>query len=214
MKILMYILAVILIIAIIVMIILNTKPFGKLPSGERLERIKLSENYKDGKFQNQVETNMMTTDDGFIKSAVKGIYEMLVPKDEENTIPNFELPTQKTDLKNLLEEENIIVWFGHSSIFIQLDGKKILVDPVFGSYGTPFPLNNAFKVTKIYIPDDMPEIDVLIITHDHWDHLDYASVRAIKDKVKKVITPLGVASHLEYWGYDKDIIEEKDWYED
>ena len=60
----------------------------------------------------------------------------------------------------------------------------------------------------------MPEIDVLIITHDHWDHLDYASVRAIKDKVKKVITPLGVASHLEYWGYDKDIIEEKDWYED
>jgi len=60
----------------------------------------------------------------------------------------------------------------------------------------------------------MPEIDVLIITHDHWDHLDYASVRAIKDKVKKVITPLGVTSHLEYWSYDKDIIEEKDWYED
>ena len=72
---------------------------------------------------------------------------------------------------------------------------------------------HPFKGTDIYSPDDMPEVDVLIITHEHWDHLDYATLRDLKDKVKHVVCPLGVAEYLEYWGYDPQNITEMDWYE-
>jgi L-ascorbate metabolism protein UlaG (beta-lactamase superfamily) len=72
----------------------------------------------------------------------------------------------------------------------------------------------AFDGTDIFNAGDIPEIDYLFITHDHWDHLDYETIVQLKHKVKKLICPLGVGEHLEYWGYDRDIIVEKDWYEE
>ena len=93
---------------------------------------------------------------------------------------------------------------------IQLAGKRILIDPVFSDYAAPFSfINKAF-------PGDyperaaMPEIDLLIISHDHYDHLDYATIKALMPKVKRAVTPLGVGSHLRYWGMDAAIIDE-DW---
>jgi L-ascorbate metabolism protein UlaG (beta-lactamase superfamily) len=97
---------------------------------------------------------------------------------------------------------------------MQLEGKRILVDPVFSGAASPFSFSiKAFKGTDIYTPDDMPAIDLLIITHDHWDHLDYDTVKKLRPKVSKVICGLGTGAHLERWGYDKDIIIEKDWNE-
>ena len=128
--------------------------------------------------------------------------------------PAGPFPSQKTNLKNLSPEEDVLVWFGHSSYFIQADGKTILVDPVFSGNASPVKFTTkAFKGTDIYTTDDLPEIDYLFITHDHWDHLDYRTVMKLKGKVKKIITGLGTGSHLEYWGFEPGIITECDWNE-
>lgn len=89
-----------------------------------------------------------------------------------------------------------------------------MVDPVFCMASPVSFVNKPFKGTDIYKPEDMPDIDYLVISHDHWDHLDYNTVRQLKSRVGKVILPLGVGEHFEYWGYDKENIMELDWQED
>ncbi|OJU92887.1 MAG: MBL fold metallo-hydrolase [Acinetobacter sp. 38-8] len=131
-------------------------------------------------------------------------------------IPNREpidpIPSVKTDLKALDPKQDALVWFGHSTIFIQLQGKKILIDPVLSGKASPFPWGTrAYKGTDIYTVDDLPEIDYLLISHDHYDHLDYETILKLKDKVKYVVTGLGVGEHFEYWGYPKEKLIEKDW---
>jgi L-ascorbate metabolism protein UlaG (beta-lactamase superfamily) len=106
------------------------------------------------------------------------------------------------------------VWFGHSSYFIQIDGKKILVDPVLSGHASPFSFSiKAFKGTDVYSANDIPDIDYLFISHDHWDHLDFETMLALKPKIKKVFCGLGTGEHLEYWGYKKSSITEMDWNE-
>ena len=124
------------------------------------------------------------------------------------------IPSRKTDLLNLDPGKDVLVWFGHSSYFMQIDGKKILVDPVFSGAASPVSFNiKAFKGTDIYTTDDIPEIDFLFISHDHWDHLDYETVLKLKPKIKKIICALGIGAHLERWGFAKNIISEKNWNE-
>ena len=116
-----------------------------------------------------------------------------------------------TDLAGLPSGEGVMVWLGHSSWYLQLAGKRILIDPVFSDYAAPFSfINKAFPVITRGTLQRMPEID-LIISHDHYDHLDYATIKALMPKVKRVVTPLGVGSHLRYWGMDAAIIDEVDW---
>lgn len=103
-----------------------------------------------------------------------------------DTKPKKAIPYVSTDLKNLNPEENVMVWFGHSSYLIQLDGMTFLTDPVFSGNASPIPASvTAFEGSNHYQPEDMPEIDVLFISHDHWDHLDYKTVQALKPKVKR-----------------------------
>jgi L-ascorbate metabolism protein UlaG (beta-lactamase superfamily) len=124
------------------------------------------------------------------------------------------LPSKKTDLLNLDPAKNTLVWFGHSSYFIQIDGKKMLVDPVFSGAASPLSFTTkAYPGSDVYTTDDIPEIDYLFLSHDHWDHLDYKTIVKLKPKIKQIITGLGTAEHLEYWGYDINKISEKDWNE-
>ncbi|MEP7143236.1 MAG: MBL fold metallo-hydrolase [Ferruginibacter sp.] len=184
--------------------------FGKLPSGERSERIKKSPNYKDGQFQNIHFTPDLT--EGVSMYTV--LRKFFFGKSKHRKPPGI-LPSKKTDLLNLDINQNSLVWFGHSSYFIQVDGKNILVDPVFSGAASPLSFTTkSFPGTDIYSTDDLPEIDYLFLSHDHWDHLDYKTVVKLKPKVKLVITGLGTAAHLEHWGYDKNKIIEKDWNEE
>ncbi len=191
------------------LIITNQKSFGKAPSGARLERILKSPNYKDGKFTNLSETPQLAED----TSMMEVMYRFIFGK-TENKIPSEAFHFEKTDLNKISPSENAYVWMGHSSYFIQLDGKKILVDPVFSGNASPFSFTTkSFKGTDLYKPEDIPQLDYLIITHDHWDHLDYKTVVELFPKAKKIITGLGTAEHLEYWGYDPKNIIELDWTE-
>ena len=171
-----------------VIIVLNHPAFGRTPRGERLVRIERSPNYKKGQFVNQEPTPFMTTD----KSRWRIMWDNLTEKKPDNLVPSESIHAVKTDLKQLDLSKDAVVWFGHSSYLLINGGKKILVDPVLT---TGFPASlmmKPFKGTDIYSPEDIPEVDYLIITHDHYDHLDYGTVKAIRDKVDKVICPLGV----------------------
>jgi L-ascorbate metabolism protein UlaG (beta-lactamase superfamily) len=198
-------LSILLLFAIAVFAFVQQPKFGKLPSGERLERIKKSPNYRNGEFQNQNPTPVMAEDANYFST----IKEFFTAKDKR---PTGEIPSTKTDLSNLDPSEDVLVWFGHSSYYMQLDGKKILVDPVLSGAASPLAFTmQAFKGTDPYAADDIPEIDYLFITHDHWDHLDYKTVLALKPKIKKIICGLGVGEHFEYWGFDANKIIEMDW---
>lgn len=181
--------------------------FGALPSGERLIRVQRSPHYKDGAFHNLVEKPELA--EGY--SVPKIIWEALVKKYPE-TAPAVALPAVKINLKELPADKNVIVWFGHSSFFLQLDGVKFIVDPVFSGNASPLPGGvKAFKGSDVYTVDDLPEIDYFLLSHDHYDHLDYKTVRALQSEVKFVICGLGAGAHLERWGYSAGQILEKDW---
>lgn len=183
--------------------------FGKRPSGERLELIKNSPNYKNNSFQNLSHTPDLT--EGV--SMFSFLKEFVFNKNEFKK-PSQNIPTTKTDLLQLNPSENVVVWFGHSSYFIQVDGIKIVVDPVLSATASPLSFTTkAFEGTNIYTTDDFPEIDYLFISHDHWDHLDYKTILKLKPKIHKIITGLGTGEHFEHWGFDSNVIIEKDWNE-
>ena len=113
------------------------------------------------------------------------------------------MPSKKIDLKALDINRDIVIWLGHSSFYVQLGGRSILIDPVFATYAAPVPFTNeAFDGATPYMADDMPDIDYLLITHEHWDHLDYDAVVALRPKTRHAVVALGIAAYFKMWGYD------------
>lgn len=190
-------------------VFINQPSFGRLPRGERLERIKRSPQYREGEFKNRQPTPLMTSGKGRWRTMWDFVFDK-----PSGISPPGPVTAVKTDLKKLPENTDAMVWFGHSSYLLQLSGKRILTDPVFRQASPVSFINKPFEGTAVYEPEDMPPIDYLFITHDHWDHLDYHTVRALKDRIGKVVCPLGVGEHFEYWGFDKTRIIELDWQEE
>ena len=208
-KMIVFILLISLIIAVLgAGLYLRQPQFGTLPEGARLERIKNSPHYADGQFQNLIPTPKLVGE----RSLVAIWWDFLFTK-RERLVPEAAIPSIKTDLQALPKDRDMVVWLGHSSYFLQLGGKRILIDPVFSSYAAPVPFaNKAFQGTNPYTAGDMPEIDYLLISHDHWDHLDYPTLAAMKPKIKKVICPLGVGGYFEQWGFEQEKVHEEDWF--
>jgi L-ascorbate metabolism protein UlaG (beta-lactamase superfamily) len=185
---------------------MSLKITGKLPSGKHLYRLKQSPNYKDGAFQNLSATPMKPEGVTYWKMTKEFL------KKHPGTAPPAKLPFVKTDLNKLNGERPVIVWFGHSSYLISIENKNFLVDPVFSGNAAPVSfMVKAFPGSNEYKADDMPVIDYLILTHDHYDHLDFKTIRKLKNKVGKIYCSLGISSHLKHWGVDDNIITEMDW---
>ena len=181
--------------------------FGALPAGARLQAVEHSPHYVNGEFKNLIDTPMRTEDTNFASNVASMLFDR-----NPNLKPSSALPAVHIDLKALPKDNDVVVWLGHSSYFVQLDGKRILIDPVFSTNAGPFPGTNvAFAGTSGYKAEDLPDIDVLLITHDHWDHLDYPSAIALRSKVGQVIVGLGVGEFFDRWGYPADRIHEVDW---
>lgn len=168
-----------------------------------------SKHYRNGKFYNLEKMPQWAEGYNFFK-VLKEVFFKKTP----HRIPEAAIPSLKTSIKELDINENVLIWFGHSSYFIQLEETRFLIDPVFSGSVSPVPgMMKAFKGSDRYSPDDMPEIDFLIITHDHYDHLDRSTILQLRSKVKYVICGLGVGRHFQKWGYEKALISEKDWYD-
>ncbi|MBO5590957.1 MAG: MBL fold metallo-hydrolase [Acidaminococcaceae bacterium] len=182
--------------------------FGRTPTGKRLERIQKSPHYYKGRFWaiNPIEKAVET-------SQFEATMRFVFGETPKRLVPAGPVVSQKTDLHKLDPKQDVVIWMGHSTYYMQLNGYKILIDPVFSNWASPLPfINKAFPGSNIYTAEDIPDIDVLVISHDHWDHLDYPTLTALKPKIKKVVIPLGIGEHFEYWGYDVSKIVEEDWY--
>lgn len=107
-----------------------------------------------------------------------------------------------------------LAWLGHSSAFFTFKNCCFLIDPLFTMYASPFFLiNRAFKHSKCFSSDDFKRLDILVISHSHYDHLDKKTVLALKDKVKLIICPLNLSIYLKKWGIDEAKIVELDWWQ-
>lgn len=186
----------------------TVRSIGRSPRGERLERVKQSAQWDGKRFRNTLPTPTMTNEKGLWQETKNFFFGA-----DKNKKPKADVSALKMDLKGLSRTDDVVVWLGHSSLFIQTAGKRFLFDPVLTN---KFPVNlfmRPFRGSAVYSPDDIPEVDYLILTHNHWDHLDYPTIKAIKDKVGTVYCSLGIGETFEYWDYDKDRIHDMDWQE-
>ncbi|MFC5410430.1 MBL fold metallo-hydrolase [Larkinella bovis] len=203
---------VVLILSVVVFV--NWAPqFGASATGERLKRIQASPNYKDGTFQNLVPTSL----DLSLSKIIPATWKMLTgvpgaePADTIQTVP-FDAAVFEG---NGGPDQVAISWFGHSSLLIRIQGKTLLTDPVFGervsmvSFSGPkrFPYDRYMDV------DGLPHVDAVVMSHDHYDHLDYETFTKLKGRVGRFFVPLGVGAHLEKWGIAPEQITELDWHE-
>ena len=191
-------------------IVFHLPQFGRTPSGSRLIRIQHSPNHIRGKFVNRtLEGQKDITLKQYLKIARKFIFGK-----RRRITPPQPLEMVKRDLKHLDHEKNLYVWFGHSSHLLSLHGITFLTDPTL-CCGAPFPfINRPFPGTSLYSTGDMPDsIDFVIITHDHYDHLDYNTIVRLKEQIGRFVCPLGVGAHLEHWGVTPENITEMDWEE-
>lgn len=180
------------------------KSVGKNPEGEELARLDTLPNFKNGGFENLAERS-----DSTVK---RNKFLLLLHNRSKITRPSLGLPWVKTDLKTLTAPAPTVVWFGHSSLLIKTGQGNILIDPIFSNHAGPVPgLVKAFQGTTNYHAKDMPPIDVLIISHDHYDHLDYHTLKKLKDQIKMAVVPMGVGADLVYWGFDPKRIIELNW---
>src|ERR1700722_6503029 len=155
--------------------------FGKAPAGQRLERMRRSPNYKRDRFENRVPTDVILKDASFFKMLSE------YRNRPANTAPPAALPSVITDLRALPDKGVWVVWFGHSSYLLKIEGVTILVDPVFSGNASPVSFfAKAFAGTQTYGVKEMTAIDILLLTHDHYDHLDYPTVKVLAQKAGRV----------------------------
>lgn len=180
--------------------------FGGSPSGASLDRIKASPNAKDLRFFNLVDTTLDTR----APDKPMDISTYLFPPQGKN--PETPLPSKKLNSTDLTAGQ--FVWLGHSTVLFNDGDLIVLADPVFNR-ASPVPLvGNPFPIENTPVIDDLPAIDVVIISHDHYDHLDHIAIADLESKTKQFLVPLGNAAHLERWGIPATKITELDWYQD
>ncbi len=184
-------------------------PLGGKASPTSRQRIDTSPQSKAGKFVNQIPTSMNMD----FRGTVKVLVDMV--RGNPQSRPQGSLETEKLSPERLRSDEGATVtWFGHSAVLLRLDGKTIFLDPMLGRAPSPVPMIGGKRYSK-RLPieiDQLPSIDAVIISHDHYDHLDYGTIRKLHGKVRRFIVPLGVAAHLERWGVDASTITEHDWW--
>ncbi|MEK3883137.1 MBL fold metallo-hydrolase [Paenibacillus sp. PL2-23] len=206
------VLAIMMMIAIAVPLVQRLAPAfgGRVTAAQRRSYEKLP-HYQANRFQYPVPTRMTTN----AKDMFPVAWEFL--RGSPSRQPKGAYPMVELDSRSLEQPDKPrVVWFGHSAALLQTDGLTILFDPMFGTAPSPFPMVGGKRYGG-RLPlrlEDIPSIDYVFITHDHYDHLDYSSIKRLKDKVSHFLVPLGVANHLKRWGVEEKRITELDWWQE
>jgi L-ascorbate metabolism protein UlaG (beta-lactamase superfamily) len=187
--------------------------FGGSPTEEQVAIYQKSGHYEEGLFFNDTPTSM-DMDWATIKTLLRD-YIVGVP----NLAPENLLPVLKVDSLSIVTRPDTLTrltWFGHSAFLLEMEGKNILLDPMFGDSPSPVSWLGSHRFTEglpIEI-EQLPTIDAVFFSHDHYDHLDYESVMRLKDKVNDFYVPLGVGAHLAAWEVPDEKIHEMNWWEE
>jgi len=202
------ILSIILLFAVSVFAFIKLAPqFGATPSGEHLEKIKKSEHYQGNQFVNLSETKLEYS----LKNMIEVMQEY---SNAKKTAPGDVILTHFNDPQPALEDSTFrLTWYGHSAILLELAGKRIFLDPMLGPYAAPVPFfGKRFPNRPEIDLNSIGKLDAVIFSHDHYDHLDYTTIKAIHQDVGHFYVPLGVGSHLRKWGVPAEKITELDWW--
>ena len=201
-------------LAIFLLGLSSCSQFGNLPDGKHLQRIQESKHFSKEREQ-FVNRRPDILDKMRERMQSKSLWVYWFFGDDNDRSPKEKLPEIVPDIKSFLtiSDHIKVIWLGHSTLLINLGGKIILLDPIFSGAASPVP----FVVTRFQPPviklKDLPHIDYVVISHDHYDHLDRDTVRYFKDKKTLFLAPLGVGAHLRGWGINKQKITELDWWE-
>lgn len=201
-----------LMLSLTILLFMSLAPqFGGKISKEQQKEFEKLEHYSDGKFLN-AEPIDIKLDCHSITEMAKGVF-----KPAPNVKPDKNIEVEVFDISKIQENLNQkarLTWLGHSSFLLEMDNKTILIDPVFSSYAAPHEWlgRKRFNDKMSFNVEDLKEVDAVIISHDHYDHLDYNTIKTIKEKIKNVIVPLGVGNHFKKWGIPSEKIQELDWW--
>ena len=186
--------------------------FGGNPTEEQKEFYERFDNYVNGKFVNETETSLNMGISEYI-SMIKDSF-----KCAQDRKPGAQMPIPMIDWKKIKNEKDSLTWLGHSTFLLSIDNKKILLDPILGPIASPvsFVGSRRYEYSKnmLQVIDEMPPIDAVLISHDHYDHLDFKSIVKLNNKVSHFFVPLGVSSHLIVWGVPKEKITELNWWDE
>ncbi len=183
--------------------------FGGTIDGERLSRVNASPNFSDRRARNTVETSLGSTD----------VWEFLVEyfrgaKDRKPPQPVPIVVVDPASLYSIRSQGVRFIWLGHSTVYLEVDGTRVLIDPVWSERASPFKILGPKRSHPVPIAvADLPPIDVVVISHDHYDHLDPAVIRELAPQGVRFAVPLGVGADLEAWGVATEQIIELDWWE-
>jgi L-ascorbate metabolism protein UlaG (beta-lactamase superfamily) len=213
-KVILYLLSFLLLLGVVTILFLNIDPaFGGNPTTEQKEFYQHSNNYVDGKFINEDPAELV------INSSDNSSMNEDSASEAEDRSPDGPIPVSAIDWDKIKSENDSLTWFGHSAFLLSIDNKMLLVDPMLSPIASPV----SFAGIKRYeysedimlrLIDEMPPIDAVFITHDHYDHLDYQSIITLNSKVSHFFVPLGVGAHLVRWGIPEEKITELNWWEE
>lgn len=188
------------------------KLFGAKPTKKDITRYEKSNNWAKDKFENLEETSLIIS----FWDIPELLYKQFAnTKQREPKVSLKIIPLDKDSfLANNPKAK--MIWYGHSVLLMRINSKTILVDPMLGKDASPIApvATKRFSPNTLDLIDDFPEIDLLLLSHDHYDHLDYDSIKKLISKTKKYYVALGVKRHLVKWGVDEHLIEEFDWWDE
>ncbi|EGG35602.1 MBL fold metallo-hydrolase [Paenibacillus sp. HGF5] len=185
-------------------------PFGQRVSREKRNEFRNLPNFDRKRFVNPIHTSMRMGAADF-KSLLRDYM-----KRNPNRKPTSPLPIKRVDPASIQQQAlTRVTWFGHSAFMLEIEGKTLLFDPMLGTSPSPIPVFGNQRYSRD-IPidlDKLPPIDAVVLSHDHYDHLDFSSIQKLKKKVKHFYVPLGLGGHLERWGIPKSSITEHNWWD-
>jgi L-ascorbate metabolism protein UlaG (beta-lactamase superfamily) len=210
------IITIVLVIAVLIgggLLFIKLSPeFGGKASQKDIEHYKELGRFKKGVFENETYTTMDMSFSSIVSTSIQFI------KGVPNAKPNKSLDMKTIDSLSVVKntDRTRLIWFGHSAFLLQIEGKNILIDPMLGDVPAPHPMlgGNRYNRTLPIEIEKLPKRDAIIISHDHYYHLDYNSIKKLKLKTESFYVPLGVGAHFKAWGIESKLIHELNWWDE